>query len=93
MSKRNPKQAQPSRTADRSQASEVGAGEDPNAMAQPTGGPPPADHEQIAIRAYEIWLSRGQPEGSDQEDWFEAERQLREQATGPTGVVSDPDRS
>lgn len=33
--------------------------------------------EEVASRAYGIWLGRGRPEGTDREDWFEAERQLR----------------
>ena len=33
-------------------------------------------HDRIAARAYELWEARGRPEGSDQEDWFEAEREL-----------------
>jgi hypothetical protein len=33
--------------------------------------------ERIAINAYYRWLSRGKPIGTDLEDWFEAERQLR----------------
>lgn len=32
--------------------------------------------EQIAIRAYQLWHSRGKPSGTDREDWLEAERQL-----------------
>ena len=32
--------------------------------------------EQIAIHAYHLWLARGQPVGTDWDDWFEAERQL-----------------
>ncbi len=32
----------------------------------------------IEIKAYEIWMSRGQEHGHDQEHWFEAERQLRQ---------------
>ena len=32
--------------------------------------------EQIAIRAYHLWLARGQPGGTDRDDWLEAERQL-----------------
>lgn len=35
--------------------------------------------EQIALRAYEIWEARGRPEGTDFENWVEAERQLRQQ--------------
>jgi hypothetical protein len=34
--------------------------------------------ESIETKAYEIWLSRGQEQGKDQEHWFEAERQLRQ---------------
>jgi len=34
--------------------------------------------EAIGIKAYEIWISRGQEQGRDQEHWFEAERQLRQ---------------
>jgi hypothetical protein len=34
--------------------------------------------EAIETKAYEIWMSRGQEQGRDQEHWFEAERQLRQ---------------
>ena len=33
--------------------------------------------DQIARRAYEIFIERGQPEGRDLEHWLEAEKQLR----------------
>ena len=32
--------------------------------------------EQIAVHAYHLWLARGQPVGTDWDDWLEAERQL-----------------
>ena len=32
--------------------------------------------EAIAFRAYYLWLGRGQPVGTDWDDWLEAERQL-----------------
>jgi hypothetical protein len=32
--------------------------------------------EQIAIHAYHLWLARGQPVGTDWDDWLEAERRL-----------------
>ena len=35
------------------------------------------DHNEIAMRAFEIYLSRGQWPGNDLEDWLQAERQLR----------------
>ena len=34
--------------------------------------------EAIATAAYYRWLNRGCPQGQDQEDWFEAEREVRE---------------
>lgn len=33
-------------------------------------------HDQIASRAREIWLAKGMPEGQDEQNWLEAERQL-----------------
>ena len=37
---------------------------------------PRPSSEQIAIHAYHLWLARGQPVGTDWDDWLEAERQL-----------------
>lgn len=34
-------------------------------------------NEDIAKRAYEIFLARGASHGSDLEDWLQAERELR----------------
>ena len=33
-------------------------------------------HDEIAMRAFQIYLSRGEWPGRDVEDWLEAERQL-----------------
>ena len=33
--------------------------------------------EQIAVRAYEIFIARGAQDGRDQEDWYQAENELR----------------
>ena len=33
-------------------------------------------HAEIARRAYDLYLSRGQAHGADLEDWLEAERQV-----------------
>jgi len=41
---------------------------------------PVLDREAIAIRAYGIWLSRGCPVGTDQEDWYQAEAELKNEA-------------
>jgi len=38
-------------------------------------GPAPSEQE-IATRAYEIFLSRGATDGADLDDWLQAEREL-----------------
>jgi hypothetical protein len=35
------------------------------------------DIEAIQMRAYELWCKRGCPHGSADEDWHQAERELR----------------
>jgi hypothetical protein len=40
---------------------------------------PVSAHEKIALLAYRYWEERGRPGGSDQEDWFRAEREVLEQ--------------
>ena len=55
---------------------------------------PAPTHEQIAQRAFEFYLARGDGEGDALGDWLSAEREL---GTGPnTGVtvgdLSDPER-
>ena len=49
---------------------------------QTTEGHP--THEEIELRAYQIYLARGGAEGNDVEDWLQAERELLEnyQKTG-----------
>ena len=39
-----------------------------------------ATHEKVAQLAYSLWQQRGCSEGSAEEDWFEAEQQLRSNA-------------
>ncbi len=34
-------------------------------------------HEDIAVRAYELWEARGCPFGSPEEDWYRAAHELR----------------
>jgi hypothetical protein len=34
-------------------------------------------HEKIAMRAYEKWVKRGRPQGTDKQDWIEAENELK----------------
>ena len=37
-------------------------------------------NEEIALRAYEIYQARGAEDGSDLDDWLQAERELSEPA-------------
>ena len=36
------------------------------------------EHERISALAYFYWQQRGCPDGSPDEDWFRAEREVRE---------------
>jgi len=45
----------------------------------------PDASDQIALRAYEIYLERGGNHGQDLEDWLEAERQMSERPDRPIG--------
>ena len=42
---------------------------------------PSAGYDQIAARAYMIWEAKGRPDGQDEQNWREAEDQLRREAT------------
>lgn len=33
-------------------------------------------HKRVSERAYEIWVERGRPEGTAEEDWYTAEREI-----------------
>lgn len=37
------------------------------------------DDSKIRDRAYQLWVDAGQPEGREQEFWYEAERELAEE--------------
>ena len=40
---------------------------------------PAPTYQMINRRAYEIWEAKGRPEGTDAENWAQAERELRGQ--------------
>ncbi len=48
--------------------------ETPEVPAQSSAALP--THEDIASLAYALWQERGCPEGSSEEDWFRAEKEL-----------------
>ena len=37
----------------------------------------PMNQVDVAELAYQRWVERGRPQGSPEDDWFEAERELR----------------
>ena len=43
---------------------------------------------EIAALAYQLWESRGRPLWSDQEDWFNAERELKAIGRRDAGVAA-----
>jgi Protein of unknown function (DUF2934) len=45
------------------------------AISTSAGGALP--HQKVAERAYQIWLASGCPPGHHEQDWFQAERELR----------------
>ena len=46
-----------------------------------TTTPPPLTHDVIAMRAYELYLGDGAPQGRELEHWLRAERELRDRAS------------
>jgi hypothetical protein len=49
--------------------------------------------DKIAMRAYEKWVKRGRPCGTEKQDWFEAEAELRaEMAKGTANFATPPRR-
>lgn len=51
--------------------------------------PSEPSHEQIAALAYSIWMSEGYPEGRQDANWQEAERQLLANEPG-NSASADP---
>jgi hypothetical protein len=43
-------------------------------------------HEQISVVAYFIWMSEGCPEGRQEANWYDAERQLAESSSNCAGA-------
>jgi hypothetical protein len=50
---------------------------EPTQRAAPPASRHGPTHEQIARRAYEIFLARGGTHGNAEQDWHQAERELR----------------
>lgn len=60
-----------------SEKGRAAVGESPNAKnAEPIAKAPA--HEEIALRAYELYVQRGGAAGRELDDWLQAESELRE---------------
>jgi hypothetical protein len=57
-------------------------GHEPHQAAAAAHGIAAFGHDDIAALAYELWQAKGRPEGSAQEDWFQAAEQLRARSYG-----------
>lgn len=66
--------------ADRDLKRTVTSDPDPSLQRDLSGS---VDASEIAVRAYELWQDRGRPIGSDQEDWFKAESELKSPRVNP----------
>jgi len=47
-----------------------------------------ADHHDIAELAYHLWMERGQPDGSAEQDWYEAAEMLRGKVNSSNALKS-----
>ena len=61
-------------------AARTGKGRQGSAGVKAASSPTPT-HEQIAERAEAIWRQRGCVPGKDEQNWYEAEAQLRRELT------------
>ena len=49
-------------------------------------------HDRIAMRAYDKWVKRGRPQGTDMKDWMEAEAELLKEVVQNGGTATRPQR-
>ena len=54
------------------------------------GGPEHEHTEEIAALAYDLWHARGCPDGSPEEDWLQAERELQGSTATARPNLGDP---
>jgi hypothetical protein len=51
----------------------------PQVLSAPDESPGQLTYDDIAARAYDLWVRRGHAPGGDFEDWIRAESELREE--------------
>jgi hypothetical protein len=65
-------------TAKTARAKNINNAEASETLADQTVGLSEPAREEIERRAYEIYLARGEVHGDDQDEWLQAERELKE---------------
>ena len=65
-------------TAKRAKAKNTNKAEAVEALADQTVGRNEPAREEIERRSYELYQARGAAQGCDQDDWLQAERELRD---------------
>jgi hypothetical protein len=55
------------------------------------GRPEPQNQEEIAALAHALWQARGCPDGSPEEDWFQAMRELAERSRQQIAELQEAD--
>jgi hypothetical protein len=48
------------------------------------------DESLVRAKAYELWLQRGCPQGSSEDDWYQAEQLLRTEPQAPSVAAKEP---
>ena len=51
------------------------------------------DENTVRVKAYELWLQRGCPQGSPEDDWYQAERLLHTEPRAPSVAARQRKRS
>jgi Protein of unknown function (DUF2934) len=62
----------------------------PSMTTSAPGGTMAIPHEKIAMRAYEKWCQRGCMHGTHQQDWLDAEAELKLEMTGGKAKQTTP---
>ena len=52
--------------------------------------PKPPTHEDIALRAFTLWIDEGRPENCDEANWLDAEKQLSASKSTSPGSGLEP---
>ena len=59
----------------------TGSGKATDKLSMVNRSEPPVSPDMVEAMAYQLWLQRGCPTGSEQEDWYRAEAELKDKST------------